>query len=514
MSNVYQTPGIYVEETNPLAYQIKGVETSVTAFVGNTVMGPLGVPIRISGFEEFRQVFGGLSTESMLGYAVNDYFLNGGSQALILRLAGNGALHAQLSLPCGGAQANTLQLEARYVGHWGNDISVQVQLWGNAKTGIWRWLKRVNEAPRFRIKVYFREQPVEEFTDVSLKQGDSTFLPEILASHSRFIRAVQTDGQWVLPGTLPLANLKPIKAAGGHDGAALCNSEFLGHEEEETGIYALKKGDYFSLLCIPPARRGGDTDPAVYRAALKLCAERRAMLLVDAPSTWTGTSVPEANAFLWNQEHENRNAAVYFPRLIQSDPLQNGREDVFVPCGAVAGVIAATDSNFGVWKPPAGTSALLKGVKGLQPTLSTAMMERMTARGVNCIRSSADSAFALWGARTMSSSEEYKYLSVRRTALYIEESVLNGTGWVCFEENNERLWQKLRLQAEDFLMNMFRAGAFQGNSPDVAYFVKCDRETMTQQEIDSGYCNLLIGFAPLRPAEFIIIKLSNKTLNQ
>lgn len=513
MSNVYQTPGIYVEETNALAYQITGVETSVTAFVGNTVMGPVGVPIRISGFEEFRQLFGGLSSESMLGYAVNDYFLNGGEKAFILRLTGSGSEKARLSLPCGDSSRLTLNLEARSEGAWGNELSVQVAQIEKSGAFLRRLFKKTSSPSGFRLKIFYRQRLEEDFLQVSLTPGEQFYLPELLERDSRLLRAVKRGNEWEVPAISPGLNPNPVQASGGKDGNTLMPKDYLGDETTETGIFALKKVDSFYLLCIPPAQRGGDTDPTVYRAALKLCVERRAMLLVDAPSTWTGT-VTDAHAFLWNQEHENRNAAMYFPRLRQSDPLQNGLEDVFVSCGAVAGVIAATDSKFGVWRSPAGTSALLKGVKGLQPTLSTAMMERMTAQGVNCIRGSADSEFTIWGARTMSSSEEYKYLSVRRTVLYIEESVLRGTRWAYFEANNEQLWQRLRLQVEDFLMHLFRAGAFQGNRPDVAYFVKCDRETTTQQEIDSGYCNLLIGFAPLRPAEFIIIKLSHKTMNQ
>lgn len=513
MPHIIKTPGVYVEElSKPL--EITGVETSVAAFVGSAQMGLEQEPMRIASFAEFKQNFGGLAAEHMLSYAVHDFFLNGGKQALVLRISGSGARRAQIHLPCAGKSGNVLKLEASSTGLWGNELSVQVQQWEGPNRAIGRLLKRAPVVQRFRLHVYFREQLVEVYPELSLIPGDAAFLPEVLSSQSRLLRATGTARAWDIPTTEPLVNLVPIHASGGQDGSALTVSDYLGNEALERGIYALNKASGFNLLCIPPAQRNGNTDPVVYHAALRFCAQRRAILLIDAPSTWTGNTVPRSAPsaeLLGIQGLETINAAVYAPRLLQRDPLQSGTDDVFVPCGAVAGLIAATDAQYGVWKSPAGTSARLAGVKGLQPVFSTAELESLNVLGINGIRHIPGSGFAVWGARTLYAEGEYKYLAVRRTALFIEESVSKGIAWACFETHDEQLWNRVTQLVDAFMMRLFRAGAFQGNQPSAAYFVKCDRETTTPQDVSDGYFNLLIGFAPLKPAEFVVLRLRQKT---
>jgi phage tail sheath protein FI len=517
MANEFRFPGVYIEEQLASMAGISGIETSITAFVGNTLMGPCGVPVYISGFEDYKRIFGGLALDSMLSYAVQDFFLNGGKKALVLRLTGIGARKSRISLPCGSRAASCLNLEASSEGTWGDELSVQIVRsdLGNGLLG--RLLKKKASARQFGLKIFRKQNLEEEFYEVSLNPGDAAFLPAMLEANSRLLRVLKTGSSWTLPPQNPLYTLQAVSAAGGQDGTALRTEDYLGDQAAETGIYALKKANLFNLLCIPPPQRGGDTDLAVYRAALKLCVERRAILLVDAPAAWAGSGIAgimQADEVLGFQSADTRNAAVYFPRLLQSDALQKGQTEVFVPCGAVAGIIATTDERCGVWKAPAGAEAVLKGVKGVQQDVPESLMEILNASGINNIRNTSDKGMLLWGARTLRGSDryadEYKYLSVRRTALYIEESVLRGTQWVIFEQNDEALWKKLGFQLEDFLMNLFRAGAFQGNRPDLAYFVKCGRDTTTQQELDNGYLNLRIGFAPLKPAEFLLINIKHK----
>ncbi|MBU6324859.1 MAG: phage tail sheath subtilisin-like domain-containing protein, partial [Bacteroidetes bacterium] len=480
-------------------------------------MGPSGVPVNISSFDEYQRIFGGLASNSMLSYAVEDYFVNGGRKALIVRLNGLGAKKAVLRLPCAGNPASELQLEAVNEGAWGNELSVQIvrtEGGGLLPLGL---RKKQSSSGCFGVKIFLKGILEETFSSASLIPGDAAFLPALLEANSRLLRVMKTSSGWTLPGQNPLYTLQSAPASGGYDGAELRPEDYLGSEPAGTGLYALRQADLFNLLCIPPARRGGDTNPTVYRAALRLCVERRAILLVDAPSSSAGSAIPgasQADELLGYQGTDTRNAAVYFPRLIKTDRLQKGQQDVFVPCGAVAGIIAAIDERRGVWKAPAGMDALLKGVKAVQVNLTEAQMANLNASGINNIRATPDQGILLWGARTLRGSDrfadEYKYLSVRRTALYIEESVLRGTAWTCFEHNDEALWKKLSLQVEDFLMKLFRAGAFQGNRPSEAYFVKCGKDTTTQQEIDNGILNLLIGFAPLKPAEFLLLKLQLK----
>jgi phage tail sheath protein FI len=285
----------------------------------------------------------------------------------------------------------------------------------------------------------------------------------------------------------------------------------------KTGLYALEKADLFNLLCIPPDKREADTPAPVYQTAMAYCAERRAMLIVDAPAVWSANkSTAAANAkaglpSLGLSGTAARNAALYFPRLLISDPLREGQIDAFVPCGAAAGVMARTDTARGVWKAPAGLDAAVNGIQGFNVVLNDAENGMLNPLGINCLRAFPVNGRVVWGARTLRGADqladEYKYVPVRRTALFIEESLYRGTQWVVFEPNDEPLWAQIRLNVGAFMHSLFRQGAFQGQTPREAYFVKCDKESTTQDDINRGIVNIVVGFAPLKPAEFVVIKL-------
>jgi phage tail sheath protein FI len=242
------------------------------------------------------------------------------------------------------------------------------------------------------------------------------------------------------------------------------------------------------------------------------------MLIVDSPANWSQNpdqAAATAKSGLLTDLNltgeQARNAALFFPRVIQSDPLHEGQLDTFVPCGIVAGVMARTDTTRGVWKAPAGIDAALNGIQGLEVNLTDAENGMLNPLGINCLRFFQVVGRVVWGARTLRGADqladEYKYIPVRRTALFIEESLYRGTQWVVFEPNDEPLWAQIRLNLGAFMNNLFRQGAFQGKTPKDAYFVKCDKETTTQTDIDLGIVNILVGFAPLKPAEFVVIKL-------
>jgi phage tail sheath protein FI len=250
---------------------------------------------------------------------------------------------------------------------------------------------------------------------------------------------------------------------------------------------------------------------------MSYCAKRRAMLIVDPPAAWGAnkdTAAAKAVAGLSTlglTGVDARNAALYFPRVIQSDPLLGGQLDAFVPCGIVAGVMARTDTQRGVWKAPAGLDASLNGTQGLQANLNDAENGMLNPLAINCLRFFPASGRVIWGARTLRGSDqlgdEYKYVPIRRLALYIEETLYRATQWVVFEPNDEPLWAQIRLNIGSFMNGLFRLGAFQGTTPKDAYFVKCDKETNPQNDIDKGIVNIVVGFAPLKPAEFVVIKL-------
>lgn len=298
-----------------------------------------------------------------------------------------------------------------------------------------------------------------------------------------------------------------------------------GAEVAKVGLYALEQVDLFNLLCIPPylgfndgSGSGGDIDPALISYAAEYCASRRALLLVDPPKGWIDTRTA-LNDFTAGTTIDvgayGRNAALFFPRLQYPNLLRNNRIEIFAPSGAIAGIFASTDAQRGVWKAPAGIDAALTGVPQLSYTLTDAENGELNPLGINCLRSFPVYGRVVWGSRTLRGADQladdYKYIPVRRTALFIEESLYRGTKWVVFEPNDEPLWAQIRLNVGAFMQDLFRKGAFQGQTPKDAYFVKCDKETTTQNDINLGIVNIVVGFAPLKPAEFVIIQLQQIT---
>ncbi|HEX3350140.1 MAG TPA: phage tail sheath C-terminal domain-containing protein, partial [Acetobacteraceae bacterium] len=308
----------------------------------------------------------------------------------------------------------------------------------------------------------------------------------------------------------------------GTDGTGLPGAtQLVGDEISFTGIYALRKVDLFNLLSIPDATRAAPgnpnaLDPAignsnnVYGPAISLCRESRAMLLVDPPPSVRDVS----SAVDWKTTGltvHQENGAAYFPRLILPDPANKFQPRKFAPSGVVAGLYSRIDGTRGVWKAPAGTEATLTGVQGVVYKLSDPENGVLNPLGLNCFRIFPIYGAVAWGARTLvgadAEANQWKYVPVRRLALYIEESLYRGTKWAVFEPNDEPLWSQLRLNIGSFMHDLFRRGAFQGSTPKDAYLVKCDKDTTTQNDIDRGVVNVLVGFAPLKPAEFVIIQI-------
>ncbi len=261
---------------------------------------------------------------------------------------------------------------------------------------------------------------------------------------------------------------------------------------------------------IPPFSPTTDVDKSLWSTAAAYCQKRRALLLVDSPSTWLNKDRARNNLDS-DIGLTDKNAAIFFPRLRLPNPLKGNQVETFAAAGAVAGVMARTDSERGVWKAPAGLDATLRGVPELAVSLNDAENGELNPLGINCLRTMPAVGRVVWGSRTLQGDDrlasEWKYIPVRRTALFIEESLYRGTQWVVFEPNDEPLWAQIRLNLGAFMQNLFRQGAFQGKSPREAYFVKCDKETTTQNDINLGIVNIVVGFAPLKPAEFVIIKI-------
>ncbi|NEO98509.1 MAG: phage tail sheath family protein [Symploca sp. SIO2E9] len=491
-------PGVYVEELPSGVRTIVGVATSITAFIGRAQKGPTDEPRLINNYGEYERIFGGLWKESTMSFAVRDFYNNGGIQAVIVRLHNNGK-KASLTL----ANGNDLALEAANEGAWGNNFQAKIDLdFLSNKESL------AEEQKLFNLLIRDKETEVvvETFLNVSAQAGHPRQVDKVLENSSELVRAT------ALPSDRPGASEDWESLANGDDGEAITENDFiLEKEATKEGLYALENADLFSLLCIPPYTPEEDIKGSLIEAALGYCQKRRAMMIIDSPSEWTNKEKAKEGIKDSNQVGStSTNGAVFFPRLRMPNPLKDNQIETFAACGAIAGVFARTDATRGVWKAPAGFEAVLRGVTALSVPLTDAENGELNPLGINCLRVMPPAGRIVWGSRTREGDDrlasEWKYIPVRRLALYLQETLYRNTQWAVFEPNDEPLWAQLRLNIGAFMQNLFKQGAFQGSSPKDAYFVKCDKETTTQYDIDRGIVNIIIGFAPLKPAEFVILK--------
>jgi uncharacterized protein len=495
-------PGVYIEEVPSGVRTITGVATSITAFIGSALRGEENEPTLVQSFAEYTRTFGELSRSHPLGFAVRQFFINGGRDALIVRVSSGGA--------AASVTAGTLSLVAASNGLWGNNLSVTITHPDVA-------INPTAEANGIfnLIITDTGTGTVESFNNISSLPDNSRYAPTILQQQSKLVRINGALTEVPRPAAVSDVSFDPL----GLDGGPITDTEVSTGPtlaDDRKGIWALEKADLFNLLCIPPYELDtGDIGVDTRVAAATYCEARRAIFIADPLRDWNEHAditdpATGLDSAAWGLSR-NANTAVYFPRVIQPNPLQQGRLAEFAPCGVIAGIISRTDANRGVWKAPAGLDATLKGVAALSAKLTDGNNGVLNPLAVNCLRSFPVNGRVVWGSRTLAGADqlasEWKYLPVRRTALFIEESLYRGTQWVVFEPNDEPLWSQIRLNVGAFMQNMFRQGAFQGSSPRDAYFVKCDSESTTQTDIDNGIVNILVGFAPLKPAEFVVIKL-------
>ncbi len=500
MPPTFTFPGVYIEELSSGVHTITGVATSIAAFVGWAPKGPTDRAAEVLSFSDYTAQYGGLDSRSVLGYAVNHFFGNGGQQAYIVRLAAGDAVTATKA-GIGG----TLNLWATSPGLWGSDIQVSVIL--------------QNGGPRFMIQVLSQAsgQVLEVFPNLSVNSTDPQFVVTVIDSDSQLITFIDpATGQPSNPLGAPTATGSPVNLAGGADGTPLVPADGTGNFETAlvgnpaAGVFLLDRVDIFNLLCVP-----GETDGATIGALQKYCHDKRAFYIVDPPQTETvanlNTNGPSGTGGGSLTGQFSINSAYYFPWVQAPDPLFGNRPTLFPPCGFVAGIYATTDSTRGVWKAPAGIDASLTGVSGLQLVLTDGENGLLNPQAINCLREFKVYGDVVWGARTLQGNDQagsqWKYVPIRRLALFLESSLYDGTQWVVFEPNDEALWSQIRLNVGAFMQGLFLQGAFQGTTPQQAYFVKCDGENNPQASIDLGIVNILVGFAPLYPAEFVVIQI-------
>lgn len=549
-------PGVYIEEIPSGVRTIVGVATSTAAFLGPALRGPINEATTINSFGEFERLFGGVWEKSPLSYAVQDFYLNGGGQAVIVRLAyvpvtvppataptatemDNGAKSAKIT-------ADTLAFEAANGGAWGNNIQIRVEYpptsaaddvvfddLANSLNPTLPAASRLTHADLFNLILWDKGTGlIERFNNLTVKESSrradrivrgastlatiTTLLPGAVARPAKSADPAAGKTAFNDNATANLWKIVSIPAAPasapdmGTDGDPLNTPAFIG-DGTSTGLHALDKAE-FNLLCIPPPTIEADTADSVWTAAALYAEEKRAFLLVDPPTSWSDKAAARTNLPALFQTIGTQGAkysAVYFPFLQRKDKF--GEPKKFVPSGAVAGVIARTDAQRGVWKAPAGLDAGVVGADSLSVNLTQEEQGELNPVGINCLRVLPGAGRVVYGARTLAGNDllasEWKYVPIRRLALFIEESLFRGTQWVVFEPNDEPLWAQIRSNVGAFMHSLFRQGAFEGGSPQVAYYVRCDDKTTTEYDRNRGVVNIEVGFKPLKPAEFVVIKI-------
>jgi uncharacterized protein len=512
-------PGVYVQELPNPVRPIVGVPTSVAAFVGRAPQGRTDFPVQINSWSDYERTFGPLDPDVPLSYAVYLFFANGGATALVVRNSDPAETTASAKLSA------DITLNASSPGAWGTELTATVDAQN-------LFDPKVNQ---FNLTIKQGGAVAETYSGANLTKGSPLYLPTLLAS-SQLVVADPASTFQTPPGTgaggagqdfpfqAPAQPAQPAPAAEG-EGADAGGSARpaaappplpLGDPAAKTGIYALGKADIFNILCLPvdPA---ATLDPGeILAPAIEFCTEHRAMLIVDPPTAWSQVhgaldfdTVTSTHPALVTT---SANAAVYYPNLIVTDTA--GAQIKVGPCGAIAGVWAATDTSRGVWKAPAGTAATINSITDLAVRIDDGESGVLNPIAVNALRVLPEVGPVVWGGRTSRGADQladqWKYIPVRRMALFIEESLHRGTQWVVFEPNDEPLWSSIRLNVTTFMQGLFRQGAFQGTTPKDAYLVKCDHDNNPQDQIDLGIVNILVGFAPLKPAEFVIISIQQQ----
>ncbi|WP_026315892.1 phage tail sheath family protein [Actinokineospora enzanensis] len=488
----YLSPGVYVEEVESGSRPIEGVGTAVAAFVGLAERGPCDEPTLVGNWGQFTQVFGGFLEGGNLAQAVFGYFLNGGSNCYVVRVGTPEQRGGPAQARLGGYRVLTRELPA---GKGAGEITVEVAD------------PTEENAPDDRFTLLVKQDgKVVETHAATTRRGKDNVVTVVREKSALITLEEVASGQIAKPDKGAVTLAAPAAAPP----AAIRAEQIVGDVADRTGFGGLEVVDEVTMVAVPDLmgfyERGLidlDGVRAVQSAMIahaELMGDRMAIL--DAPRGLNAQQVKQ-----WREEvnYDSRYAALYYPWIKVADPAGDGT--VFVPpSGHMAGVWARNDATRGVHKAPA--NEVIRGAIALQTQLTQAEQSLLNPLGVNCLRSFAGRGIRVWGARTLSSDSDWRYLNVRRLFNYLEESILNGTQWVVFEPNDEALWARVRRTISSFLVMEWRRGALFGSTPDEAFYVKCDRETNPAESIDQGQVVCEIGVAPVKPAEFVVFRLA------
>lgn len=569
----YLSPGVYVEEFESGSKPMEGVSTSTAGFIGLAERGPVeGVPQLVTNPADFHRMYGGYLSENEFGeyrylaYAVEQFFLNGGSRCFVCRVAPQDAVCATAFAP--SKEKPVVQLTAKNPGMWGNYIRVVITPSSKAKTQILEEIE-TNEGKKYLVKngagfyagdvvmftdgtetvynkvVSSRDNVISFETEFTADVVDKSLVPTKVISTCEFamevsyneivefydqmsfnvqapnyvdkkmaksdlveVHYLENNTEAVAPFEQLVgedASVGSVAFAGGSNGsvASISAADFIGEDRgagRRTGIQAFLDNDVVSLMAIP-----GVTDPNVQLMLVAHCentGSRFAVLDIPRDARKVEDIIAHRNIFDTNY------AALYHPWLNVFDPLDKKNISI-PPSGSILGIYARSDNARGVHKAPA--NEVVRGCVGLDCQFNTGEQDILNPKGVNLIRAFAGQGIRVWGARTATSNSSWKYINVRRLFIFIEESIKANTNWAVFEPNDEVLWVRVQRTISVFLTNLWRGGSLAGTSPEEAFFVHIGRDTMSQDDIDNGRLICVIGVAPVKPAEFVIFRISQKT---
>ena len=508
----YLYPGVYVEEVNTGTKPIEGVSTSTVGFLGVAERGPITARF-VSSYTEFQRSFGGYFTDSSgtqayLAYAVEGFFLNGGLRCYIARVASAKATPAS-------AKSGPVTIAAAGPGVYGNNIAY--------------WIRPASSTPKdpskFRLTLYYwsvaadaatalsgfdpskplnpSPNQTEDFDNLSINQNSSMYFVGVVGSGSNLVTVTAVPG-----GGNPTAGTKPVLLPNaGSDGVALAEADFngIGFDPNNptttpTGLAALSAVDEISLLCCPDEHNPGAGDIAGLMYASCLNSKDRFVILQSAANAGQPQSVAPPPQAISNEGY----AAFYYPWLTVLNP-QNNLPVPIPPGGHIAGIYARSDNDENVAKDPANEAIL--GIDSLQLPIDNQTQAILNPIGVNCLRYFKGQGNLVWGGRTTASDPDWQYINVRRLFIFVEKSIQRGTQWVVFQNNDATTWARVVRSVSDFLTGLWMQDMLMGATKEQAFFVRCDNTTMTQTDIESGRLIVLVGIAPVYPAEFVIFRI-------
>ena len=529
MSVTTSYPGLYIQELPSSSHAISPAPTSIAVFVGYSHPYKtlnFGVAQQIFSFSDYETYFGGMFssglTDASLPRAVSQFFLNGGSNAYVVgiqpglfdktdtltkRLGPGGGLYPTASTVAADSGAHGLKFSALE--------PVDIVHMAVSVTNV------RNSAKTFDVIVTYGTR-VETFRGVTLSgaTASATDPNGMINGVSTLVKVDKVGGSFGTALDLPVATITftDVTASAGTYNSGFSASDF-------TGVFvangSLDNVEVFNLLLVP-----GVTDNLVVSTALAFAEKKRAFAILDppaqAPASGASTDHPQPIQYWMSGSGgsstgyvlpTSQNGALYFPYLISTDPV-TGNNIPMAPSGFVAGIYAATDAGRGVWKAPAGLATVVLNTSGPVSwgVLNDPQQGVLNLDSINCLRSFAGTGTVVWGARTLVASnkafQQSMYVPVRRMTLFIEQTLLANLRWVVFEPNDEPLWTAIRSSIEAFMLSLFRQGALQGSTPSDAFQVKCDATTTSDADQQNGIVNIVVAFAPLKPAEFVVIKIA------